>query len=152
MPLDDETKEARVAFGSALRQARTEAGLSLGQVQQELVRRGISITATQVGNWESGRNAPSRTELRIVEALLGRPGLGLIMGLDAGLLANHEDRIAALEERSTEDAIRADTRLDEERRVLLLEAYNLAVRQSRPASDGAAASSRPPTSARRARR
>ncbi|MGY0235133.1 hypothetical protein [Longispora urticae] len=61
---------APVTFGTALRSAIGESGLTLHAVRGRLARRGVHVAIGTLSNWQTGHNRPERSEsLRAVTAL-----------------------------------------------------------------------------------
>jgi transcriptional regulator with XRE-family HTH domain len=107
----------RERFRHVLRQARADAGLS-----QRAVARAVDRTPSAVWQWEEGRGAPdSATIARLEQVLRLEPDtLGRLLGYAAP---------SAQTTGSVLDAVRADPRLDEAGRDLLVTVYRWLVRR-----------------------
>jgi transcriptional regulator with XRE-family HTH domain len=107
----------RERFRHVLRQARADAGLS-----QRAVARAVDRTPSAVWQWEEGRGAPdAATIARLEQVLRLEPDtLGRLLGYAAP-----SDQTTG----SVLDAVRADPRLDEAGRDLLVTVYRWLVRR-----------------------
>jgi len=108
----------RERFRHALRQARTDAGLS-----QRAMAKAVNRTPSAAWQWEEGRGAPDPATVARLERLLHlEPDtLGSLLGYAAP---------SAQTTGSVLDAVRADPRLDEAGRELLGTVYRWLVRRA----------------------
>jgi transcriptional regulator with XRE-family HTH domain len=108
------------AFPRALQHARTERRLS----QRELSR-ALSVSHSAVSQWESGRVRPIPAKVAELEQVLDlEPGsLSRLLGYLPIATANARASLSVLE------AIRADPRLGDRERELLIAMYRQLVRQ-----------------------